>query len=85
MTTEEEAALTRFIHWFVSPGTAVPGWRRLLTTLLSRHVATSNRIKLLQRLCQTFPTAVPAAAMLQVLSNYTSVISVKYPFLNTFK
>lgn len=38
---------------------------------------TSFRIKLLPRQCQTFPTAVPAAAMLKVLSNYTFTTGVK--------
>lgn len=33
--SEEEGALTRFIHWVVSPGKAVPGWMRLPTTLQS--------------------------------------------------
>lgn len=48
------------------------------------HVPTSIRIKLLTRQCQTFLTAVPAAAMLQVLSNYTFTSGVKISFPATF-
>lgn len=46
------------------------------------HVPASIRIKLLPRQCQTFLAAVPAAAMLQVLSNYTFTIYVKISFFS---
>lgn len=50
------------------------------------HVPANIRIKLLPRQCQTFLAAVPAAAMLQVLSNYTFTIDVKIsPFSPTLK
>lgn len=74
---EAEAALTRFIHWFVVRGQR---WQVSCDFIIwtTPRVQSRSRIKLLPR--QTFPSAVPTAAMLQVLSNYTfNVCALKYP------